>query len=208
MTRGRFITLEGGEGAGKTTAAGWIVEWLENRGHNVVRTREPGGTIAAERIRDLLLDPEIGDLESVTELLLMFAARAENLARIIRPTLENGQTVLCDRFTDASRAYQGGGRKLGIQLVDRLADLVHPDLQPDLTVLLDVPVEIGMERVRQRGNQTDRFERSRQEFLERVRAAYLSQARVEPERIAVIDASRDMSEVRNQVLRVLEARLR
>lgn len=207
MTRGRFITLEGGEGAGKTTAAAWIELWLKERGRCVVRSREPGGTPAAEKVRELLLNPETGELEPMTELLLMFAARAENLARIIRPALERGDDVVCDRFTDASRAYQGGGRRLGIQVANRLAGLVHPDLQPDLTLLLDVPVALGMQRVAGRKQGADRFEQARSDFLERVRAAYLTQARMEPERIVVIDASRDMEQVRAQIIEVLEQRL-
>lgn len=208
MSRGHFITLEGGEGAGKTTAADLVADWLEQRGHSVVRTREPGGTPAAEKVRQLLLDPATGELEPMTELLLMFAARAENLARIVRPALAQGHHVLCDRFTDASRAYQGGGRQLGIQVVNRLAGLVHPDLQPDLTLLLDVEVAVGMSRVARRGGAADRFEQSRSDFLERVRAAYLAQARLEPERIVVIDASRPLEDVRNQIRTVLQGRFR
>jgi len=205
---GRFITLEGGEGAGKTTTADQITEWLEQRGRTVIRTREPGGTAAAEKVRQMLLDPETGDLESMTELLLMFAARAENLGRVIRPALAAGKDVLCDRFTDASRAYQGGGRQLGMQVVDRLAAVVHPDLTPDLTLLLDVPVELGMARVRGRGAKVDRFEQSKTDFLERARSAYLARARMEPARIVVIDASGSLEQVRDSVSRVLEARLK
>lgn len=208
MTRGRFITLEGGEGAGKTTAATLVERWLVDQGRTVVRSREPGGTPAAEKIRHLLLDPETGELEPMTELLLMFAARAENLAQVVRPALARGEDVLCDRFTDASRAYQGGGRRMGIHQVNRLAAVVHPDLKPDLTILLDIPVELGMRRVAGRGGQADRFEQSRNEFLERVRAAYLTQARLEPERIVVIDASRELPQVEDQLLRVLERHLR
>lgn len=208
MKRGLFITLEGGEGAGKTTAASAIEQWLQARGRTVIRSREPGGTPAAEKIRHILLDPDTGELDPLTELLLMFAARAENLARVIRPALERGDDVLCDRFTDASRAYQGGGRRLGIQQVNRLAAVVHPDIQPDLTLLLDVPVEVGMQRVAGRGESADRFEQSRADFLERVRAAYLTQARLEPERVVVIDASRDLGQVRDQVLQALEQRIK
>lgn len=207
MKRGRFITLEGGEGAGKTTAAAWVAAWLENHDRTVVRSREPGGTPAAEKVRTLLLDPETGEIEPMTELLLMFAARAENLARIIRPALDRGDDVLCDRFTDASRAYQGGGRRMGIQVVNRLASLVHPDIQPDLTLLMDVPVALGMQRVATRAGHTDRFERQRTDFLERVRAAYLAQARMEPDRIVIIDASQELDQVRAQIIDVLERRL-
>lgn len=207
MNRGRFITLEGGEGAGKTTAAEVVERWLQEQGRHVIRTREPGGTPAAEKVRSLLLDPATGELEPMTELLMMFAARAENLARIIRPALAAGQDVLCDRFSDASRAYQGGGRRLGIQVVNRLAGLVHPDLQPDLTLLLDVPVAVGMARVVERGGDTDRFEQARSDFLERVRAAYLTQASLEPERIVVIDAGQSLDRVRDRITAVLSERL-
>ncbi len=207
MNRGRFITLEGGEGAGKTTAAEVVERWLQEQGRHVIRTREPGGTPAAEKVRALLLDPATGELEPMTELLMMFAARAENLARIIRPALAAGQDVLCDRFSDASRAYQGGGRRLGIQVVNRLAGLVHPDLQPDLTLLLDVPVAVGMARVAERGGDTDRFEQARSDFLERVRAAYLTQASLEPERIVVIDAGQSLDRVRDRITAVLSERL-
>jgi len=207
MKRGRFITLEGGEGAGKTTAAAWVEDWLRSHDRPVVRSREPGGTPAAEKVRSLLLDPDTGELEPMTELLLMFAARAENLARIIRPALDRGDDVLCDRFSDASRAYQGGGRRMGIQVVNRLATLVHPDIQPDLTLLLDVPVAIGMQRVASRAGDADRFERLRTDFLERVRAAYLAQARMEPDRIVIIDAGQELEEVRAQIVAALERRL-
>lgn len=207
MTRGRLITLEGGEGAGKTTAMRTISAWLEARGREAIITREPGGTAAAERIRDLLLDPATGPLTPMSELLLMFAAREENLARVIRPALERGTDVVSDRFTDASRAYQGAGRQLGEAAVDTLAGLVHPDLQPDLTLLLDVPVAVGMERIRGRGGEPDRMEQSRPDFLERVRQAYLAQARREPQRFAVIDASRPLEEVTRAVETALEEKL-
>jgi len=208
MRRGRFITLEGGEGAGKTTAMETVVGWLERRGRQVVVTREPGGTPAAERIRELLLDPETGSLAPLSELLLMFAARNENLDRIIRPALEGGRDVVCDRFTDASRAYQGGGRQLGAEPVQRLAELVHPGLEPDLTLLLDVPVTVGLDRVRTRNGGPDRMEQNRPDFLERVRHSYLEQARREPARFAVIDAARPVEEVAAAIEHALGERLR
>lgn len=207
MTRGRFITLEGGEGAGKTTALKTITAWLEQRDREVVVTREPGGTAAAERIRGILLDPETGALTPLSELLLMFAARHENLVQVIEPALERGHDVLCDRFTDASRAYQGGGRRLEPEVIERLADLVHPRLHPDLTLLLDVPVEVGLSRIRGRGGAPDRMEQSRPEFLERVRQAYLAQASKEPDRFAVIDASGSLEEVTRSIEQALEDRL-
>ena len=207
MTRGYFITLEGGEGAGKTTAAEQVADWLQRKGREVVRTREPGGTEAAEKVRQILLDPATGELDPMTELLLMFSARAENLSRIIRPALAEGKDVLCDRFSDASRAYQGGGRCVGMQIVDRLANIVHADLKPDLTLLLDVPVELGMARVQKRGADVDRFEAAKADFLERVRQTYLARARMEPERIVVIDASSPLAAVQEDIQRTLEARL-
>lgn len=207
MTRGRFITLEGGEGAGKTTAMRTISAWLAARGREAIVTREPGGTAAAERIRALLLDPATGPLTPMSELLLMFAARQENLAGVIRPALERGSDVVADRFTDASRAYQGAGRQLGEAPVEVLADLIHPDLQPDLTLLLDVPVAVGMERIRGRGTEPDRMEQNQPDFLERVRQAYLLQARREPQRFAVIDAAGPLDQVTRAIESALELRV-
>jgi dTMP kinase len=205
--RGCFITLEGGEGAGKSTALGTIRDWLQARGRDFVLTREPGGTPPAERIRELLLDPATGELAPLTELLMMFAARNENLERVIRPALAAGRIVVSDRFTDASMAYQGGGRELGREPVERLAELVHGDLVPDLTLLLDVPVEIGLERIGSRSSGPDRMEQNRPEFLERVRQSYLSQARREPDRFVVIDATVGLKQVSASVCAVLEERL-
>lgn len=207
MTPGRLITLEGGEGAGKTTAVAVVRSWLEARGRTVCLTREPGGTDTAERVRAILLDPDSGDLDPMTELLLMFAARSENLVRIIRPALTRGEDVICDRFTDASRAYQGAGRGLGREPVDQLAKLVHDRLWPDLTLLLDVPVAVGLERVGRRGKRRDRFEQTEVDFLDRVRHSYLDQAQREPERFAIIDASRSLEAVRDQIMTCLEERL-
>jgi len=206
-TKGFLITLEGGEGAGKTTAAAFIREWLEARGREVVSTREPGGTPLAERIRSILLDPEVCDMSPLTELLLMFAARSDNLDHIIKPHLAKGNDVLCDRFTDASRAYQGAGRALGLANVDQLAHLVHSDLNPDLTLLLDVPVKEGMARVGKRGDALNRFELADHAFFERVREGYLAQARSEPERFVVIDATASIQEVQASILAALQQRL-
>ncbi len=208
LQRGRFITLEGGEGAGKTTAMQVVIDWLEQDGRTVVRSREPGGTRAAERIREVLLDPSTGELDPLSELLLMFAARVENLVHVIRPTLAKGQDVVCDRFTDASAAYQGGGRELGPEPIRRLAGLVHPDLAPDLTLLLDVPVAVGLARIRNRTTGPDRIEQAREGFLERVRKAYLAMAEAEPERFCVIDASQPLDKVRADIQRALDRRLR
>ncbi len=204
---GYFISLEGGEGAGKSTALGTIRDWLQSRQKEFVLTREPGGTPPAERIRELLLDPATGELAPLTELLLMFAARNENLERVIRPALAAGKIVVCDRFTDASMAYQGAGRGLGREPVERLAALVHGDLFPDLTLLLDVPVDIGLERISTRSEGPDRFEQTRPEFLERVRQGYLEQARRDPDRFAVIDATAGLEQVGDEIRAVLEERL-
>lgn len=205
MMQGSFITMEGVEGAGKSTMMDRAEQWLLDRGLRVVRTREPGGTELAEKIRAMLLDKKNGCLSSTTELLLMFAARAENLAVNIRPALAQGKTVLCDRFTDATWAYQGGGRELPRVEIAALESLVHGDLQPDLTLLLDLPVELGLERAARR-SASDRFEIEAPAFFERVRQAYLDRAAAAPERFAVIDASQPMESVWTQISKVLEAR--
>ena len=203
--RGSFITIEGVEGAGKSTMMDRVAEWLQDAGHRVVRTREPGGTALAEKIREILLDKKNHSLSSKAELLLMFAARAENLAENIRPALADGETVLCDRFTDATWAYQGGGRQLPEDDIAALERLVHGDLQPDLTLLLDLPVTLGLERAARR-SASDRFELEAPEFFERVRRAYLDRAAESPERFAVIDASEDMESVWVQITGILEER--
>lgn len=206
-SKGRMVCLEGGEGAGKSTALERVRDWLERRGRKTLVTREPGGTPAAEKIRKLLLDPQTGDIDPMTELLLMFAARRENVVDRIRPALAEGVDVICDRFTDASYAYQGGGRELGPTPVDLLAGLVHPGLTPDLVLVLDVPVEIGLERIKQRRGGPDRFEGGRKAFLERVRNAYLERARAHPDRYVVVDASRDIEHVGAAIRATLENRL-
>lgn len=205
--RGRFICLEGGEGAGKTTAMETVSGWLQEAGRRVVTTREPGGTPAAEKIRKVLLDPDTGTLDPLTELLLMFAARRENVRRIIEPALATGRDVVCDRFTDASYAYQGGGRELGPEPVRRLAELVHPELVPDLVILLDLPVVDGLARIAGRGTAPDRFEQDRGEFLERVRAAYLERARAHPDRFAIIDARLPPDAVAEEICKALAVKL-
>lgn len=207
--RGRFITLEGGEGVGKSTNLDWVCEWLNERGIEVVRTREPGGTPRAEAIRTLLLDPAPQEpLDDDAELLLVFAARAQHLARVIRPALARGAWVVCDRFTDATFAYQGGGRGLDRQRIATLETLVQRGLTPDLTLLLDMPVDAAQERVDHRlgqeGGQRDRFERERLAFFQAVRDAYLARAAAEPARVAVIDASRPLSAVQAELGEYLE----
>lgn len=204
---GRFITLEGGEGVGKTTNVGFVCDWLTSRGIEVVRTREPGGTPGAEAIRELLLDPTREEAWSDdAELLLVFAARAQHLAELIRPALARGAWVVCDRFTDATFAYQGGGRGLDFQRIRTLEVLVQGGLQPDLTVLLDVPVSVAAQRVAQRGAQLDRFERERETFFEAVREAYLARA-AEEARFAVIDASPGLEAVQKSIEQCLTERL-
>jgi dTMP kinase len=204
--QGRFITMEGGEGAGKSTMMGRVADWLEDAGHRVIRTREPGGTELAEKLREILLDRNNISLSGQVELLLMFAARAQHLDELIRPALARGDWVLCDRFTDATWAYQGGGRGLPHGEIEILEALVHGDLQPDLTLLLDLPVEEGLRRVAERG-QADRFEQEPHVFFERVRNEYLDRAAAAPERFAVIDASRKIEKVWLQIVSVLQKRL-
>lgn len=202
MPRGKFITIEGPEGAGKSTHLGSLREFLQARHKTVVTTREPGGTELAERVRDLLLDPALGTIAGDTEALLVFAARAEHIARVIRPALARGRWVLCDRFTDATYAYQGAGRDIGDERVAVLENWVQGSLRPDLTLLLDVPVEEGLRRTRCRGAQ-DRFEREDIAFFERVRQTYLLRARAAPGRYRVIDAREPLETVRRNLIRAL-----
>jgi dTMP kinase len=205
MMPGIFITIEGGEGAGKSTVMRRVAAWLEARGHRVVSTREPGGTELAEKLRAILLDRNTVGLAGQAELLLMFAARAQHLAELIRPALKRGDTVLCDRFTDATWAYQGGGRGLPREDIATLERLVHGDLQPDLTLLLDLPVEQGLQRASRRGA-ADRFEKEPAEFLERVRQAYLERAAAAPQRFVLVDAAGSVEAVWTQVERALQER--
>lgn len=200
---GRFITLEGVEGVGKSTQTGALAERLQGAGHGVVVTREPGGTEVGDRIRALLLDPNGQSPVDDTELLLMFAARAEHLARVIRPALAAGQWVVCDRFTDATYAYQGGGRNIDPARIAQLEQWVQQGLVPDRTILLDLPVEEGLARARGDGP-GDRFERERLAFFERVRATYLERAAAEPARFRVVSASGEVDGVRDQVFAAVE----
>ncbi len=189
MARGRFITLEGIEGVGKTTQLGRIVGALEARGVDVLVTREPGGTPLAERIRELLLEHGNEAMPANAEALLVFAARALHVDNLIRPALDAGRWVVSDRFVDASRAYQGSGRGIPSATIETLADLALGELTPDATVLLDAPVDVGLARADRRGDK-DRFESEARDFFERVRARYLELARAEPRRFVVIDADR------------------
>jgi dTMP kinase len=192
--RGKFITIEGIEGVGKSTNIDFLCPIIEERGITVVRTREPGGTPMAERIRQMLLEHGDEPLPDIAELLLFFASRSLHISNTIRPALAAGKWVVCDRFTDASRAYQGIGRGLGLEKINLLAAWVHADLQPDLTLLLDAPAELGKARAEKRG-ETDRIDAEEAAFYQRVRDGYLSLAAAEPERFAVIDASLDIARV-------------
>ena len=203
MHRGKFITVEGIEGVGKSTNIDFLADLIENNGFSVVRTREPGGTPMAERIRELLLEHGEEPMTDIAELLLFFAARSLHISNAIRPALEAGQWVVCDRFTDASRAYQGNGRGLNQDKINMLADWVQEDLQPDLTILLDAPAEVGMDRAGRRGA-ADRLESEKTEFYARVRAGYLALAESEPERFAIIDASLPLDQVQAAIKEIAD----
>jgi len=195
--QGRFITFEGGEGVGKSTQIKRAAAWLEAQGVEVVLTREPGGTPRAEQLRRMLLEPTDEPMPQSCELLLMFAARSSHLANLIEPAVARGAWVLCDRFTDATYAYQGGGRGLPTADIDALVRIVHPHRQPDVTLLLDAPSAVGMARARARNgaNGPDRFESERAEFFERVRQTYLQRAAQESARFRVVDASGELEQV-------------
>ncbi|MEE4462916.1 dTMP kinase [Azotobacter chroococcum] len=195
---GLFITLEGPEGAGKTTNRDYLAAGLRAAGCEVVLTREPGGTPLAERIRELLLAPSSEPMAVDTELLLVFAARAQHLAEVIRPALAHGAVVLCDRFTDASYAYQGGGRGVPEARIATLENFVQGDLRPDLTLVFDLPVEVGLARAAARGR-LDRFELEGRAFFEAVRQAYLRRAAGDPARYRVVDAGRPLAEVQRSL---------
>ncbi len=194
MEYGKFITIEGIEGVGKSTHMGRLVEHIEAHGHRVLKSREPGGTPTAELIREVVLGHTEEIIPDIAELLLMFAARSLLVENVIRPALSAGTWVVCDRFVDASRAYQGGGRGIPMQQINELADWVLGDLRPDLTILLDAPVEVGMSRADSRGS-PDRLDVERAEFYTRVRASYLQLAAAEPERFVIIDAAGTLDEV-------------
>lgn len=197
MSAGRFITFEGVDGAGKSTHLAWSADWFRRRGHPPLVTREPGGTPIGEKLRELLLHGE-AKLQPETEALLMFAARKEHLALIIEPALKRGELVLCDRFTDASFAYQGGGGGVAAELLSALERSVQGGLQPDLTLYFDLPVEVAQGRIAGT-RMRDRFERESPEFFEKVRRAYLARAGEAPQRMAVIDASRPVEAIQKQL---------
>jgi dTMP kinase len=200
----RFITLEGGEGAGKSTSLAFIRDYFAARGLPLVVTREPGGTPLAEQVRELLLQKRDEAVAPDAELLLMFAARAQHVAGLIRPALARGDWVLCDRFTDATYAYQGGGRGLSVTRIAELEAMVQGDLRPGLTLLLDLPVDQGLARAGER-SEKDRFESEQEAFFERVRRCYRQRAADEPDRFRVIDAGRSIPEVQAALKAALDA---
>jgi dTMP kinase len=203
MTKGRFITVEGSEGVGKSTNMEFIVNNLRSRGKTVVMTREPGGTPVAEQIRTVLLQTEVGSMSDHCELLLMFAARADHLERVIQPALEQGEWVVCDRFIDATYAYQGGGRGMNEHDIENLERFVLHGTLPDLTILLDAPPEVSAARRHARGI-TDRFEAEEAEFFSRVRRKYRERADLEPSRISLVDASGSLDQVQTTLLALLD----
>lgn len=205
MSGGRFITLEGIEGAGKSTLARYVADWLSGRAIPVRLTREPGGTPLAERLRQIVLERGTESLSAVSETLLMFAARSQHVQSVILPSLAAGQWVVCDRFTDATRAYQGSGRGVDAALIEALAHAVHPQLAPACTLLLDLPAAAGLQRARERRGAmgADRFEAETLGFFERVRRGYLEIARREPERVQLIDASAPLSDVQARIATIL-----
>jgi dTMP kinase len=200
--RGRFVTLEGVDGAGKSTHVRFVADALAAAcGGHVIVTREPGGTELAERLREAILGQPMAPL---AETLLIAAARADHVARVIRPALEAGSSVVCDRFYDATVAYQGAGKGVPLDLIDRLGEAAHPGLRPDRTLVFDCSYEVARQRLDASGKKLDRFEREDQAFFERVRHAYLSRARAEPARIRVIDAAADVARIRQQLQQALQ----
>lgn len=206
MSAGRFITLEGGEGAGKSTHAGAIRDWLQARGRSVLLTREPGGSPLAEEIRRVVLQGWDEGMGAESEVLLMFAARAAHLRATVRPALAAGQDVVCDRFIDSSYAYQGAGKGMDERHIAALEQIVLGDFRPDLTLVFDLPPELGLGRARGRG-EVNRFEDESLAYMGRVRDCFLRRAAADPQRCVVIDAAPPLDEVRAALLRVLETRL-
>ncbi|WP_226703025.1 dTMP kinase [Microbulbifer elongatus] len=204
QTSGKFITLEGGEGVGKSTNLRFITEWLERQGIEFVQTREPGGTPLAEQLRTLLLEKREESVDPTAELLMVFAARAQHLNQVIKPALADGKWVICDRFTDATYAYQGGGRGLDRAMIGELEQLVQGDLRPDRVLLLDLDPKIGLQRAAATG-EADRFESEQAAFFRKVRAAYRARAEAAPDRYALIDASLPLQDVQAHLARELEA---
>ncbi|WP_319381426.1 dTMP kinase [Thiomicrorhabdus sp.] len=201
--KGQFITLEGTEGGGKSTNLRYIHTWLQERGIEVVTTREPGGTEIGEAIRGILLNPAYTSMQPETELLLMFAARSQHLQEKILPALEQGKWVISDRFTDASYAYQGAARGMDYRRIEQIENWVQQAIQPNMTFVFDLPIEVGMARVASRGGAIDRFEEEDRLFFEKVRQAYLHRAEQAPERYHVLDASQPLDRVQNLIERQL-----
>jgi dTMP kinase len=201
--RGKFITFEGIDGAGKSSHVEWLAGWLRGQGLTVTVTREPGGTSLGEKLRTLLLSE---NMHLETETLLMFAARREHLDKVIEPALERGEWVVCDRFTDATYAYQGGGRGLSRGKLQSLEHWVHDHLQPDLTLLFDLPFDVARQRIAHSSRELDRFEQERADFHERVRHAYLDRAAAQPARIQVIDADHSIDEIRKLLENIVSTR--
>jgi dTMP kinase len=202
MRRGLFITLEGVDGAGKSTHMQFIADAVAaTSGRHVITTREPGGTDLAERLRDAILTEP---MDPLAETLLIAAARADHVAKVVRPALESGTSVVCDRFYDATVAYQGAGKGVPLEFIERLGAAAHPGLQPDRTLVFDCSYEVARQRLGASGKKLDRFEREDQAFFERVRHAYLSRARAEPERIRVIDAAGEPAQIRKQLQQALD----
>ena len=204
IRRGKFITVEGGEGVGKSTNIRELQSWLERRHIPYLLTREPGGTPLAESIRELLLDTREESVAGTTELLLIFAARAQHLAQVIEPALTRGEWVICDRFTDATYAYQGGGRGVPSAQIASLEALVQGELRPDLTLLLNAPVAVGMARAGKRG-ELDRFEREERAFFQRVRNTYLERAAREPERFRCVDTNRALGRIAAELAAIMDS---
>jgi dTMP kinase len=203
MKKGLFITLEGIEGAGKSTVVDFIEDFLTKEGHDVIKTREPGGTVIGEQIREILLKNENYTLTYDTELLLVFSARAQHIQEVILPTLSSGKIILCDRFTDASYAYQGGGRGIDESRINLLEKWVQGDLRPNLTLLFDLDVSIGMQRTKKRSD-ADRFEREEINFFEKIRNTYLERAKKEPQRFRIINAASSLENVKEQIVTILK----
>jgi len=204
VTKGQFITVEGTEGVGKSTNMTFIEDWLKKAGKELIITREPGGTELGEKLRAVLLDAKEQSMSDDTELLLMFAARAQHLQEVILPALDAGKWVLCDRFTDSTYAYQGGGRGIDMSRIALLEQWVQGDRRPDMTFILDLPIDIGLERAGKR-SAPDRFELEKHDFFNKVRGTFLSRAADNPARYSIIDASPSLNEVQDSIQSVLES---
>ena len=200
MKRGKFLTLEGVDGAGKSTHVRFIADFVASKGHHAVMTREPGGTELAERLREAILGQR---MDPTVETLLIFAGRADHVARVIRPALESGSWVICDRFSDATAAYQGAGNGVPAKTIENLSAIAHPGLAPDRTLIFDCPYEVASQRLSASGKKLDRFESENRAFFERVRGTYLARAKAEPGRMRVIDATAPVAEIRKMLERNL-----